>query len=175
MRYIRFGHRSSNAEVLRAIQSNLIPHAMRLRHWYRQVVTVGDFDGDADTDQVLTLNTLYPKNTFPEDVDLLEGASIVNRTLPVGTSLTAASLRLGGVFDAGTDDDGLVTVSNWLGSGAAVGDVLNTPSAANYANRYESAFSPQVRIVFTGANLSAATAGAFEVFIPWTPRPQRSA
>jgi hypothetical protein len=169
MGYIRFGHRGSNAEVLRAIQSNAIPHAMRLRHWYRQVVRVGDFVGEGDTDQLLTLNTLYPKNTFPTTVDLLEGASIVNLTLPVGTSLTAATLRLG---DA-NDDDGLVTVSNWLGSGAAVGDVLNTPSAAEYANRYEAAFSPQVRIVFTGANLSAATAGAFEVFIPWAPRPQR--
>jgi hypothetical protein len=174
MRYIRFGHRSSNAEVLRAIQSNAIPHAMRLRHWYRQLVQVGDFVGEGDSDQTLTLNTLYPRNTFPTDVDLLEGATVVNRTLPVGTSLTAASLRLGGVFAAGTDDDGLLTVSNWLGSGAAVGDVLNTPSAANYANRYEAAFSPQVRIVFTGAFLSAATAGAFEVFIPWTPRPERS-
>jgi len=170
MRYIRFGHRSSNAEVLRAIETNKIPHAMRLRHWYRQVVEVGDFVGEGDTDQLLTLNTLYPKNTFPTDVDLLEGACIVNRTLPVGASLTAATLRLG---DA-NDDDGLMTVSNWLGSGAAVGDVLNTPGAAEYANRYEAAYSPQVRIVFTGANLSAATAGAFEVFIPWTPRPERS-
>jgi roadblock/LC7 domain-containing protein len=174
MQYIRFGHRGSDAEVLRAIETNKIPHAMRLRHWYRQVVTVGDFVGEGDTDQTLTLNALYPRNTFPTDVDLLEGACIVNRTLPVGTSLTAATLRLGGVFAAGTDDDGLLTVSNWLGSGAAVGDVLNTPSAANYANRYEAAFSPQVRMVATGANWSAATAGAFEVFIPWTPRPQRS-
>ena len=171
MRYIRFGHRSSNAEVLRAIQSNLIPHAMRLRHWYRQVVRVGDFVGEGDTDQLLTLNTLYPRNTFPVNVDLLEGACVEIIALPVGTSLTAATIRVG---DAG-DDDGLLTVSNWLGSGAAVGDILNTPGAAQYANRPEVAgFSPQVRIVATGANWSAATAGAFEVLIPWTPRPERS-
>jgi hypothetical protein len=171
MQYVRFGHRSSAGDVVRALETNKIPHAVRLRHWYRQVVRVGDFVGEGDTDQLLTLNTLFPKNTFPIDVDLLEGANIEIITLPVGASLTAATLRLG---DA-NDDDGLVTVSNWLGSGAAVGDILNTPGAAEYANRPEvSGFSPQVRIVATGANWSAATAGAFEVFIPWTPRPQRS-
>jgi hypothetical protein len=170
MQYVRFGHRSSAGDVVRALETNKIPHAVRLRHWYRQVVRVGDFVGEGDTDQLLTLNTLFPKNTFPIEVDLLEGASIENLTLPVGASLTAATIRLG---DA-ADDDGLLTVSNWLGSGAAVGDILNTPGAGEYANRYEAAFSPQVRIVATGANWSAATAGAFEVFIPWTPRPQRS-
>jgi hypothetical protein len=167
---VKFGHRGSARDMFRALLHGLIPHAWRPRFWYRQVVTVGDFVGEGDTDQLLTLNTLYPNNAFPTDVDLLEGATIENLVLPVGASVTAATLRLG---DA-NDDDGLVTVSNWLGSGAAVGDILNTPSAAEYANRYEAAFSPQVRIVFTGGNLSAGTAGAFEVCIPWTPRPQRS-
>lgn len=167
---VKFGHRSSAREMFRALAHGLIPHAWRPRFWYRQVVRVGDFVGEGDTDQLLTLNTLYPNNAFPIEADLLEGASIENLTLPVGTSVTAATLRLG---DA-NDDDGLVTVSNWLGSGAAVGDILNTPAAAEYANRYEAAFSPQVRIVLTGGFLSALTAGAFEVCIPWTPRPQRS-
>jgi hypothetical protein len=167
---VRFGHRGSARDMFRALLHGLIPWAWRPRFWWRQVVRVDDFVGEGDTDQLLTLNTLYPKNTFPTDVDLLEGATIENLVLPVGASVTAATLRLG---DA-NDDDGLVTVSNWLGSGAAVGDILNTPAAAEYANRYEAAFSPQVRIVLTGGNLSALTAGQFEVCIPWTPRAQRS-
>mgnify|MGYP003404622157 FL=1 len=72
------------------------------------------------------------------------------------------------------DDDGLLTVSNLLGSGAAAGNILNTPAAAEYAAHYESAFSPQVRLVAIGGNLSVMTAGAFEVCIPWTPRCERS-
>ena len=167
---VKFGHRGSARDMFRALAHGLIPYAWRPRFWYRQVVTVGDFVGEGDTDQLLTLNTLYPNNAFPTDVDLLEGATIEVRALPVGSGVTAATLRLGD----DDDDDGLVTVSNWLGSGAAVGDILNTPAAAEYANHYEAAFSPQVRIVLTGGNLSALTAGSFEVCIPWTPRPQRS-
>jgi hypothetical protein len=168
---VRFGHRGSVRDVVRALQHGTVKHAFRPRLLYRQRVRVGDFTGEGDTDQLLTLNTLFPKNVFPTDVDLLAGATVENLVLPVGASVTAATLRLG---DA-NDDDGLLTVSNWLGSGAAVGDILNTPSAAEYANRYEAAFSPQVRIVFTGGNLSVATAGSFEVVIPWSPRAERSA
>lgn len=167
---VKFGHRGSVIALFRALLYGLISWAWRPRFWYRQVVTISDFVGEGDTDQLLTLNTLFPRNAFPADVDLLEGATIENLVLPVGTSITAVTVRLG---DAG-DDDGLLTVSNLLGSGAAVGDVLNTPAAAQYANRYESAFSPQVRLVTTGGNLSALTAISFEVCIPWTPRPQRS-
>jgi hypothetical protein len=167
---VKFGHRGSARDMFRALLHGLIPHAWRPRFYYRQVVTVGEFVGEGDADQLLTLNTLYPNNAFPADVDLLEGATVENLVLPVGTSITAVTVRLG---DAG-DDDGLLTVSNLLGSGAAVGDILNTPGAAQYANHYESAFSPQVRLVTTGGFLSALTAISFEVVIPWTPRPQRS-
>lgn len=167
---VKFGHRGSARELFRALLHGLIPWAWRPRFWYRQVVTIDDFTPEGDTDQLLTLNTLFPRNTFPTDVDLLEGTTVENIVLPAGTGITALTIRVG---DAG-DDDGLLTVSNLLGSGAAEGDILNTPGAAQYANRYESAFSPQVRLVSTGGNLSALTAISFEVCIPWTPRPQRS-
>lgn len=168
---VRFGHRGSAREVLRALQAGLIKDAFRPRLEYRCLVSVGDFVGEGDTDQLLTLNTLFPKNTFPIEADLLEGTTVENVVLPVGTSITAVTIRVG---DA-NDDDGLLTVSNLLGSGAAVGNILNTPAAAEYANHYEPAFSPQVRLVTTGGNLSALTAISFEVVIPYAPRPQRSA
>jgi len=84
--------------------------------------------------------------------------------------LTAVTIRVGN----STDDDGLLTVSNLLGSGAAVGDILNTPAAVARLG-YHAAFSPQVRLVATGANWSAKTAISFELVIPWTPRAERSA
>lgn len=166
----RFGHRGSAGDVVRALEQGRTTHAFRPRLTYRCLVTVDDFVGEGDTDQLLTLNTLFPKNAFPVDVDILEGTTVENVVLPVGTSITAVTIRVG---DA-ADDDELLTVSNLLGSGAAVGDILDTPSAALYRNHYEAAFSPQVRLVTTGGNLSALTAISFEVMIPWTPRPQRS-
>lgn len=170
----RFGHRGSTRDVMRMLQRGGVPHPMRQRLLYQQIVTVSDFTGAGATTQTLTLNTLFPKNVFPTEADLLAGATVENVVLPVGTSITALTIQLGGVFDAGTDADGLLTASNLLGSGAAVGDVLNTVGAANYANRYESAFSPTVLLTSTGANLSALTAISFKVIIPWTPRLARS-
>jgi hypothetical protein len=175
---IKLGHRSSGAETIRAMQKNQIPWAFRPRMLYRQAVTLADFSPTAGLSQTLTLNTLFPRNTFPTTinggVDLLEGCTVENLTLPAGGTITALTIEVGGTFDAGVDPSGLLTSSNLLGGGAAEGDVLNTPAAANYANRYESAFSPTVTLTAVGGNLNTLTALGFEVLIPWTPRAERS-
>jgi hypothetical protein len=168
---INFGHRGSTAQVLRALANNQIRDAFRPRLSYRQVVSFGDFVGEGDTDQLLVLNTLFPSNTFPTDVDVLPGTTVENLVLPAGTSWSALTIRVG---IAAGDDDAFLTVSNLLGSGAAVGDILQTPAAAVYGGLHYPALSPQVRLVATGGNLSAMTAGRFELVIPFTPRAQRS-
>lgn len=166
-----FGHRGSSAQVVRALESGLVKDAFRPRLSYRQVVSVGDFVGESDTDQLLVLNALFPRNTFPEDVDVLPGTTVENLVLPAGTSWSALTIRVG---IAAGDDDAFLTVSNLLGSGAAAGDILQTPAAAGYGGLYYPALSPQVRLVSTGGFLSAKTAMSFELVIPYTPRAQRS-
>lgn len=168
---INFGHRGASAQIVRALENSQIRDAFRPRLSYRQVVSFGDFVGEGDTDQLLVLNTLFPNNTFPTDVDLLPGTTVENLVLPAGTSWTALTIRVG---IAAGDDDAFLTVSNLLGSGAAVGDILQTTGAASYGGAYYAALSPQVRLVSTGGNLSAMTAGSFELVIPYTPRAQRS-
>lgn len=168
---INFGHRGAAAQIVRSLENGQIRDALRPRLWYRQVVTMADFVGEADSDQLLVLNTLFPNNTFPTDADLLPGTTVENLVLPAGTGWTALTIRVG---IAAGDDDAFLTVSNLLGGGAAVGNILQTPSAASYAGDYQSALSVQVRLVATGGFFSVKTAGAFEVCIPWTPRCERS-
>ena len=175
---IALGHRSSGAETIRAMQRNQIKWAFRPRLLYRQAVRLADFSPTAGLTQTLTLDTLFPNNTFPNTfrqrgVDLLEGCTVENLELPDGGGVASLTIEVGGTFDAGVDADGLLTSSNLLGGGAAVGDILNTPAAANYDNRYESGFSPTVTLT-ADVNLNTLTALGFEVLIPWTPRAEVS-
>lgn len=166
-----FGHRGSSAQMVRALEAGQIRDAFRPRLSYRQVVTMADFVGEGDTDQLLVLNTLFPNNTFPTDVDLLPGTTVENLVLPAGTGWSALTIRVG---IAAGDDDAFLTVSNLLGGGAAVGNILQTTAAAGYGGLYYAALSVQVRLVATGGNLSAKTAGSFEIVMPYTPRAERS-
>ena len=163
---IRLSGRHAAPETMRAMFSGLVQHAYRPRLWWRQTIDVADFTGAGATTQELDLNVLFPNNTFPNNVDLEEGVIVHNLVLPVGTSITAVTVEVGDT----NDPNGLLTASNVLGSGAAVGDVLNTPGAAEYARRPESAFVPTLTINTTGANVSALTAFRVQVCIPWTPR-----
>lgn len=145
--------------------------------YYRQIIYLDSarraFTPAAATSQTLTLNTLFPKNVFPTNVDLRAGAAVRRITDPTGTGITDFDIRVGGTFDAGVDADGLLTITDIFGEGVGYSQ---TPGAANYDRRYESAFSPTVDLVSTGANLDVADlAGAFEVLIPWSPRRSHNA
>jgi hypothetical protein len=166
---VKFGFRGSSRGVVRALDQDLIKDQFRPRLLYSQLVTVDDFVGAAALTQALNLNALFPKNVFPagaRGVDLLAGTTVENVVLPVGAGITSITIQLGDTFDP----NGLLTASNLLGGGAAVGDVLSTPGAAEYANRFESAYSPECLITAIGANLSLLTAISFHVVIPWAPR-----
>lgn len=156
----------ANPATIRALKSGAIKWCMRPRCWWSQRVRRRDFTGVGATTQALALNTLFPKNRFPRNVDLLEGHQIQIIALAAGTAITAASLRLG---DLG-DNDGLVTSSPILGGGAAVGQILQTPGAAQYANRPEDDFGPLLTVDTTGGFTSALTVFDVEVHICWTPR-----
>ena len=166
--------RHAGPDTIRALHQGRIKWPFKVELWYRQRITLDDFTPAAATTQTLTLNSLFANNTFPATAILEEGCLVRNVALPTGTP-TALTITVGGTFDAGVDADGLLTTSNLLGGGAAAGDMLNTPAAANYARRYESAFSPTVFLSATGGNLNTLTALDIELLIPWTPRTELSA
>jgi hypothetical protein len=146
------------------------PWAVDWVFWYRQIINLDAarrvFTAAAATSQVLTLNSLFPRNVFPRNVDLREGAKVRRIENPTGTGISDFDILVGGVFDAGTDADGLLTITDIFGEGEGYSE---TVGAANYARRYESEFSPTVTLQATGANLTALEAGSFEVLIPWSP------
>lgn len=165
---IKLGSREANADVLEFMRT-FCPWAVEFKWvWHQRVRLYGglDFTPAGATSQVLTLNTLFPNNSFPDNVDLVPGAAVKRVSNVVGTSISNATMVMGGVFDAGTDADGLTTSSSiFTGDG-----YINTPAAANYARRYESDFSPTITISLTGANMTAIDEGEIELFIPWSPR-----
>lgn len=167
----RIWGRAGGPRVVKALENGLVPYAFVPRLWYQQRITLADFSPTAGTTQTLTLNSLFPNNVFPTDVDLMEGAKVRINALPTGTP-TGLTLTFGGTFGGGVgaDADGLTTTSNVLGGGAAAGDVLQTPAAARYATRYEAAFSPTIFLTSSGGNLDTLTSLDIEAFIPWTPR-----
>ena len=63
---INFGHRGASAQIVRALENSQIRDALRPRLWYRQVVQFGDFVGEADTDQLLTLNPRWHDGRKPD-------------------------------------------------------------------------------------------------------------
>jgi hypothetical protein len=106
---------------------------------------------DADGDQTFDLHTYNPYNLFPANV--LRGPAVLRPlTNFAGGSISALTGQLG---DAG-DTDGLVTASALHNT---AGTAIGTPLAAEYATRPESAFIPTLRLLSTGGNVSAATAG----------------
>lgn len=169
---IRLGSRSSNKDVLDFIRT-FCPWAVDWKWWYRQVIYLDParrvFTADADGSQVLTLNTLFPNNVFPENVDKREGARLKLLVPPSGGDITDVDVTLGGTFEnGGADPDGLVTITA-IEEGTATAGYIVTPSAARYAREYESAFSPTLTITTTGGNIADIEEGALEVLIPWSP------
>lgn len=99
---------------------------------------------------------------FPANVDILRGAAVKVRTNTTGTTTCTAELG-----DTG-DPNGLLTASN-LHTGSA-NRVIRTSGAAEYDVHAESAFIPTLTLVSTVENLSALSAGAWDIEIPFAPR-----
>lgn len=153
--------RKTNADVMRWIEHGAKDPLCVRGVWTCRVV-VGQFTGDGDTDQTLDLHAYDPYNLFPADVWLEPGHSIVPVTAFAGGAISAFTAEVG---DAG-DTDGLVTASSVF-TGVTLNDPIVTPSAAQYALRYEANYVPVLRMLSTDGNISAATAGELEVRIRW--------
>lgn len=150
-----------NPQLIRALKSGSIKQPFTGLFCWVQRVQVGDFTGEGDTDQTLDLAALYPRNPFPENVDI-DGAYIVRETDFEGTSITDVDIELG---DTG-DPNGLLTST---AVEAGEGTKAATTGAAEFARHYEAAFLPTLRIVTTGANVSALSAGSLLICIRFRP------
>lgn len=161
---VKIGPRgTSNPTVLRSIKSRRIPYPLALTYEWRFRLRYTDFTGDADTAQVLTLNTLRASNAFPTNVRIMPGSGIYVHTAFDATSMTAFTVRLGDT----NDDDGLLTDTDI--EGAASGWQF-TESAAEWDSFLdESAYSPLLTIATTGANISTLSQGDCTIVIPFRP------
>jgi len=156
------GARQANADVLHFIPQSIWP--VQWDFWYHQVVDVTSsaLTLPAAGTYAIDLNTVFPRNTFPQNVDILAGSKIRLVRAFSGGAISDFDVELG---DA-TDPNGLLTATDVFGE--ALG-YYTTPAAAEYAQHPESAFEPQLLLTATGANVDAVVAGIVEVFIPWAP------
>lgn len=156
------GSRQANADVLNFLPQS--PWAVEWRFWYHQIVS---FDSPeltlpAATTYAINLNTLFPRNAFPADVDILAGTKCRLIAAFAGGAISDFDVELG---DSG-DPNGLMSAFDVFGTAAS----YNTdPAAAEYDRHYESAFAPELLWTSTGANIDQLTAGSMEVWIPWSP------
>jgi hypothetical protein len=153
----------TNSDYTNRMRSGAIKYPGMAVHWYRQVVTLDDFDGAAATSQALALNTLFPNNVFPKHVLQMPGAMVRLLEVYAGPSVTEATAVLG---ITGTTN-GFLTSTN-IFTGADLG-VKQTPAASLYGGRFQAELSPLLTLATVGANISVLTTGALEVLIPFTP------
>ncbi len=165
---VRPGSKTANA-IYRRQESRAAAAPLRADCWWVQRVTYHDFS-DADTSQVLTLNTLFQNNPFPTGVILLDAAYFDLVQAFVAPSLTDMDLILG--FTGNTN--GLIEVTA-VESGQALGPKATSGDGYVAANRYQSALSPLLQGDSTGANLNTFTAGIVDVYIPYSLRPSSRA
>jgi hypothetical protein len=114
----------------------------------------------AATAQAINLHTAFPNHTFPEDV-CIHGAIVRSIVGFTGGSISAATVSVG---DAGNDDE-WVDLHDIFAAGAAAPDTgdADAVNAAGGFLTFEEAYIPLATIDTTGDNVSAATAGEFEI------------
>lgn len=168
--------RSGISNLIKKKLAGLIPFLPGDQYIYRMQTQVVVIDGAAflrtgksgaftdialaaGTAQEIALHTLWPRLLFPANVTIMRGASVRVRVNTAG--LTTCTIQLG---DAG-DPNGLVTASN-LHTGTADRRII-TPAAAEYEEHFEAAFEPTITLTSTVDDLDAATAGQFDVRIPF--------
>lgn len=113
----------------------------------------------ASLTQEVDLNVAFPQNTFPTNVQRLE--SYIRRVTDFsGGTISALTAQVG---DTG-DPNGLLTATSvFTGVGAGY---TETPAAAEFTQRLETAFVPTLLLTSTTANLDQLEAGELWVCIP---------
>jgi hypothetical protein len=150
-----------NPALMRALKNGVVKHPYLPLFVWTQRIQIGDFTGDADGDQTLTMSSLYPRNPFPTDVEV-DGAYVRRETNFTGGAVSACTFQAG---DAG-DTDALVTATSVF---TGAGTHFSTSGAAEFARHLESAFSPVGRILTTNGNVNALTAGSLLLCIRFRP------
>lgn len=170
MARVRPGSTTANAIQHRQMMAAGAP-PNSIIEWYVQRVTHAHFT-DADTSQVLTLNTLFPNNVFPTDVWLTLGpwAYVDVVELFVATSLTDADIILG----VSGDTNGLVEVQA-VETGQALGRRFAPGTLYAAATLDQTAMSPLLQMDTVGANVADFTAGILDIYIPYVLMPSRRA
>jgi hypothetical protein len=150
-----------NGAQLRALRSGM-GWAWGPAQWWSEIFDITRAGAlDADTDQTFDLHTYNPNNLFPANV--FRGPALLRPLTNVGGgAISAVTAQLGDT----NDTDGLVTASAVHNT---AGTIINTVGAAEYASRVEAAFIPTLRLVFTGGNAAAATAGRILCCILFRP------
>lgn len=128
--------------------------------WWKQRVLFSHFT-DADTSQVLTLNSLFPSNAFPANVWLASAGHYFDLIqVFAATSLTDADLILG----LSGDTNGLIEVSA-VETGQALG--IKSPGGTfdEAVGLFAAQHSPLLQMDTVGANLSTFTTGIVDIYI----------
>jgi hypothetical protein len=139
----------SNGAAMRALKTGRVPHAFAGPFWWYQkfdISLAGTLDGDGV--QEFDLHTYNANNLFPANV--IRGVPMI---------------YLSEVFAGGTVNACTVDVF----TGATLGYLANTVSAAEYAPRLEASFIPTITIRTTAGNISALTTGELWVGIKFAP------
>jgi hypothetical protein len=164
---LRIGARNgSNGGVIRSLKSNRIPHAFAGPFFWSQkfdILEAGTLEGDGI--QEFDLHTYNANNLFPANV--MRGVPMIYLSeVFAGGAVDAATIEMG---DA-NDPNGLHTAVN-VWTGATLGYLANTVSAAEYAPRFEAAFIPTITLRTTSGFVNALTTGELWVGIAFKPVP----
>lgn len=157
---VKLGQRNGgNQRVIRGLTTGVFKDSFT-GDWVWQVNLVPTSVAlEGDTSQVFALNTIFASNPFPTNV--IRKQALIRVVTPVaGGTISAAVAILG---DAG-NDDGLVESQSVFAAGT-----LQSTGAAEFAPRFESAFTPILTITTTNGNLSAITAMSIFVQIHFAP------
>lgn len=162
---LRIGARNgSNAGVARGLKNNRIPFAWADPFvWYQKFDILRAGTLDADGIQEFDLHTYNANNLFPANVMRATPFLYLAEVFAGGT-VNACTVEMG---DA-NDPNGLHTAVN-VWTGATLGYLANTVSAAEYAPRFEASFIPSITIRTTAGNIAALTTGELWVGIKFTP------
>lgn len=154
----------SNGAAMRALKTGRVPHAFAGPFWWYQkfdITRAGTLD--ADGVQEFDLHTYNANNLFPANV--IRGVPMIYLAeVFAGGTVNACTVEMG---DA-NDPNGLHTAVNVF-TGATLGYLANTVSAAEYAPRLEASFIPTITIRTTAGNISALTTGELWVGIKFAP------
>lgn len=156
-------HHRENGRMLNLIRSGRMKHIMTGIFFYRQRITLADFTPDADADQTLNLNALFPNNVFPSNVWRLPGTVYVH-TGGGGGGVTALAASLG--IQTATSE---IMTSQSVFTG--VSGFVFAPTATAYQMQVETALAPTVRLQTSGGSIDDLTALDIEVVIPFIPLP----